>query len=194
MRKPRRLSATALAFIVPALLVGLATVALAADASPSPSASASASPGATGGALPGDPNKGQTVYQSAGCTTCHGATLAGGIGPPLHPVKNLGDTKDPLDPQYMIETITAGKQGIGGYGTMPAKGGATLSDQDVKDVAAFIIQENKRVGPVPLAPGQLAQSTIEWVTIGILAMLALTYLLSRYNMRWIARKSGQLRP
>src|SRR5438270_12801739 len=137
MRKPRWLSATTLAFLVPALLVGLASVALAADASPSPSASTSASPGGGGGNLPGDPNKGQTIYQSAGCTTCHGATLAGGIGPPLHPIKNLGDTKDPLDPQYLIQTITNGKQGVGGYGTMQPKGGANLSDQDVKDVAAF---------------------------------------------------------
>ena len=67
---------------------------------------------------------------------------------------------------------------------------ATLSDQDIKDLAAFIIQQNRLKGPVPLAPGALAQSTIEWVTIGVLAMLALTFLLSRYNMRWIARKSG----
>ena len=193
MRKPRWLSGAALAFLVPALLVGLAGVALAADASPSPSASPSSAGGASG-ALPGDPDKGQTTYQSAGCTTCHGATLTGGIGPPLHPIKNLGDTQNPLDPQYLIDTIVNGKKGVGGYGTMPAKGGANLSDQDVKDLASFIIRENQRRGPVPLAPGQLAMSTIEWVTVGILAMLALTYLLSRYNMRWIARKSGQLRP
>jgi len=190
MRKPRWLSATALAFLVPGLLVGLASVALAADASPSPSASTSASPGGGGGNLPGDPNKGQTLYQSSGCTTCHGATLGGGVGPPLHPIKNLGDTKDPLDPQYLISTITDGKSGVGGYGQMPVKGGASLSDQDIKDLAAFIIQQNRLKGPVPLAPGALAQSTIEWVTIGVLAMLALTFLLSRYNMRWIARKSG----
>jgi mono/diheme cytochrome c family protein len=190
MRVPSRLSATALAFLVPALLVGLATVALAADASPSPSASGSPSAG-----LPGDPAKGQTLYQSSGCATCHGPTLSGGIGPPLHPIKNLGDTKDPLDPQYLIDTITNGKSGVGGFGTMPAKGGATgLTDQDVRNLAAFIIQQNHITGPVPLSPGALAQSTIEWVTIGILAMLALTYLLSRYNMRWIARKSGHLKP
>jgi mono/diheme cytochrome c family protein len=187
---PRRLSATALAFLVPALLVGFASVALAAGASPSPSASAGG--GAT--ALPGDPAKGQTLFQSSGCATCHGPTLSGGIGPPLRPIKNLGDTKDPLDPQYLIDTITNGKSGVGGYGTMPAKGNATLSDQDIKDLAAFIIQQNQLKGPVPYPPGQLAQSTIEWVAIGILAMLALTYLLSVYNMRWIARKSGHLKP
>lgn len=173
LRRPAWLTASAAAFLVPSLLVGFATVALAA-----------ASP------LPGDPSKGATVFSST-CASCHGATLGGGVGPPLDPIKNLGDTKDPLDPQYLITTITSGKSGVGGYGQMPAKGGGNLSDQDIKDVAAFIIEQNSIKGPKPLAPGALAISTIEWVTIGTLAMLAFTYLLSRYNMRWIARKAGR---
>jgi mono/diheme cytochrome c family protein len=175
LRKPRWLTASAAAFLVPALLVGFASVALAA-----------ASP------LPGDPTKGQAVYQGSTCTTCHGPTLGGGVGPALHPIKNLGDTKDPLDPQYLVDTITAGKTGIGGFGQMPAKGGdSKLSDQDIKDLVAFIIHENALKGPQPYPPGVLAESTIAWVTIGTLAMLAFTYLLSRYNMRWIARRSGR---
>jgi mono/diheme cytochrome c family protein len=174
LHRPRWLTASAVAFLVPSLLVGFATIAVAA-----------ASP------LPGDPAKGATVYSGSTCGTCHGSTLGGGVGPPLHPIKNLGDTKDPLDPAYLIATITDGKNGVGGFGQMPAKGGSTLSDQDIKDLAAFIIQQNQLRGPVPLAPGDLAKSTIMWVTIGTLAMLAFTYLLSRYNMRWIARKSGR---
>jgi mono/diheme cytochrome c family protein len=180
--KPRWLTASAAAFLVPGLLIGFATVAFAATtASPSPSTS--------GAGLPGDPAKGQQLFTSSGCATCHGAALGGGIGPPLHPIKNLGDSKDPLDPAYLIATINNGKSGVGGYGAMPAKGGATLADQDIKDLAAFIIDQNHKVGQVPLTPGELAKSTIAWVTIGTLAMLALTYLLSRYNMRWIAFKS-----
>jgi mono/diheme cytochrome c family protein len=176
----RWLTAYAAAFLVLGLLIGFATVAFAATtASPSPS----------GAALPGDPSKGQQLFTSSGCATCHGASLTGGIGPPLHPIKNLGDTKDPLDFQYLITTITNGKSGLAGYGTMPPKGGATITDQDVKDLAAFIIQQNLLTGPVPYTPGELAKSTISWVAIGVLAMLALTYLLSRYNMRWIAFKS-----
>ncbi len=174
--KPRWLTASAAAFLVPSLLVGFATAAFAAT---------TASPAA----LPGDPAKGQQVYSSSTCSTCHGTALGGGIGPQLHPIKNLGDTKDPLDPQYLIDTITNGKIGVGGFGQMPAKGGANLADQDIKDLAAFIIDENHKVGPVSLSPGELAKSTISWVAIGVLAMLALTYLLSRYNMRWIAFKS-----
>jgi mono/diheme cytochrome c family protein len=178
--KPRWLTASAAAFLVPSLLVGFATVAFAATAAPG------ASP-----ALPGDPVKGQQVYNSSTCGGCHGAGLTGGIGPPLHPIKNLGDTKDQLDPQYLIDTITNGKSGVGGYGQMPAKGGpgTNLTDQEIKDLASFIIQQNLLKGPVPYSPGDLAKSTISWVTIGILAMLALTYGLSKYNMRWIAFKS-----
>jgi mono/diheme cytochrome c family protein len=173
--KPRWLTASAAAFLVPSLLVGFATVVLAAAASP----------------LPGDPNKGQTLYNQSGCSTCHGASLTGGIGPPLAPIKKLPDTQNPLDPQYLIDTITNGKSGVGGYGTMPVKGGnPALTDQDIKDLAAFIIAQNLiPPGTRPYSPGDLAKSTIAWVTIGTLAMLALTYLLSRYNMRWIAFKS-----
>ncbi|HVD01301.1 MAG TPA: cytochrome c [Candidatus Dormibacteraeota bacterium] len=175
IRKPAWLTASAVAFLVPSLLVGFATVALAASTT----------------ALPGDPTKGQTVFSGSTCSTCHGSTLGGGVGPPLHPIKNLGNTKDPLDPTYLISTITNGINGAGGYGQMPAKGGdGKLSGQDIKDLAAFIIQQNQLKGPVPLSPGDLAKSTIMWVTIGILAMLFFTYLLSQYNMRWIARKSG----
>jgi len=177
--KPRWLTASAAAVLLMSLLVGFATVAFAA---------AAAAPGASP-ALPGDPNHGQQVFGSSTCGTCHGAALSGGIGPPLRPIKNLGDSKDPLDPQYLIDVITNGKAGVGGFGAMPAKGGATLSDQDIKDLAAFIIQQNTITGPVPYSPGDLAKSTISWVTIGILAMLALTYGLSKYNMRWIAFKS-----
>jgi mono/diheme cytochrome c family protein len=178
---PRWLTASAAAFLVTGLLIGFATVAFAAT-----SASPSASP-----ALPGDPAKGQQLYNQSGCSSCHGASLAGGIGPPLAPIKNLGDTKDPLDPQYLIDTITNGKSGVGGYGTMPVKGNAPqLTAQDIKDLAAFIIQQNSvPPGARPYSPADLAKSTIAWVTIGTLALLVLTYLLSRYNMRWIAFKS-----
>ena len=175
--KPRWQTASAVTVLVTGLLVGFATVAFGATtASPS---------------LPGDPTKGQQLYNSSGCSTCHGASLTGGIGPPLAPIKKLGDAPDPLDPQYLIDTITNGKSGIGGFGTMPAKGNAPqLTAQDIKDLASFIIEQNMiPAGARPYSPGDLAKSTITWVTIGILAMLALTYGLSRYNMRWIAFKS-----
>ena len=52
MRRPRWLTASAAAFLVPALLVGFATAALAATT-----------------ALPGDATKGQALYTSSTCST-----------------------------------------------------------------------------------------------------------------------------
>ncbi|MBJ7599398.1 cytochrome c [Candidatus Nephthysia bennettiae] len=169
----------------------------AAGASPSASAGA-ASPGASGspgtsasGALPGDPQNGATLYNSAGCTACHGAGLEGGIGPKLSPIQKLPDTKDPLNPQYLITTITQGKSGVGGFGAMPPKGGDTkLNDKDIADIAAFIIQTNKNPGATPLGPVELARSNVFWISTAVLAMLLITYLLARYNMRWIARRAA----
>ena len=71
---------------------------------------------------------------------------------------------------------------------MPAKGGASLTDQDIKDLAAFIIQQNKTPGEAALDPHALAIELVKTVTIGIVAMLVATFLLARYNMRWIDRR------
>jgi mono/diheme cytochrome c family protein len=188
MRRPRWLTASAVAFLVPVLAIGFGTAALAASPASSPGTASSANPN---GNTSGDPTHGQQVYQASGCAGCHGGALGGGIGPKLRPIQNLGDTKDPLDPAYLTSTITNGKQGVGGYGVMPARGGQNVSDKDIGDLVAYIIQANKQKGPVPLSGGELAKSTVTWVTIGILGMLVLTYLLSRYNMRWIARKAGR---
>lgn len=176
-------------------------------ASPSPSASASQTPvptptpgqtGAPAGALPGDPNKGQQVYNQ-NCTACHGASLSGGVGPKLNPLAKISGVPqyskitDPQVVQYLIQTVTNGKPASDGYPDMPAKGGNnSLSDQDVKDVVAFIIQTNAS-GKTTLSPTDLARSNVFWVTIGIGAMLVCTYLLARYNMRWIARRAAARR-
>lgn len=157
--------------------------------SPAPGGSAAAS-GAT--ALPGDPQHGAALY-APDCTVCHGANLEGGIGAVLNPIEKLPGVTDPLDPAYLIQVITNGR--TDGGRVMPAKGGHTeLTDQDVKDLAAFIIQQN-RTGTqnVPLSPGELAKRTILWVSIAIVAMGFITYLLSAYNMRWIARRAAARR-
>lgn len=121
--------------------------------------------------------------------------MTGGIGPRLNPIGNLGNTKNPLDPAYLINVITNGLSNVPcnqfncSGNSMPAKGGATLSDQDIKDLASFIIQQNKvPAGQVALGPQALAQENVKWVTVGILVMLILTWLLARYNMRWIDRR------
>jgi mono/diheme cytochrome c family protein len=172
------------AIAVPGLLL-LTAIATLADASPSPSGSPSAA------ALPGDPTKGQAVYQ-ANCTTCHGSSLEGNIGPALNPIAHLPGVTNPLDPTYLIDTITNGLTPSSGP-VMPAWKGK-LSDQDIKDAASFIIQQNQLGGEnVPLAPGELAKRTIFWVGVGIIAMVFVTYLLAQYNMRWIARRAAARR-
>src|SRR2546423_12943858 len=165
------------------LLTGISTLA---DASPSPSASAS------GSALPGDPTNGQAVF-GQNCTTCHGASLEGGIGPSLNPIQKLPGVANPLDPTYLITTITDGLTPPGGGTAMPAWKGK-ISDKDIQDVAAYIIQQNQLgTTNVPLSANELAKRTMLWVGIGIIGFVFVTYLLSQYNMRWIARRAAARR-
>jgi len=183
-----------LVLAIPAFLV-LTAMSTLADTSPSPAPSgSSAASGAP--ALPGDPSKGATLY-AQNCATCHGASLEGGIGPALNPIEKLPGVSNPLDPGFLIGIITNGRQPQSGdpkQTAMPAKGGnAGLTDQDVKDLAAYIIQQNHNPGGGALSPGELAKRTILWVSIGIIALVFITYLLSSYNMRWIARRAAARR-
>ncbi len=183
-----------LVLAIPAFLV-LTAISTLADTSPSPAPSgSSAVSGAP--ALPGDPSKGATLY-AQNCATCHGASLEGGIGPALNPIEKLPGVSNPLDPGFLIGIITNGRQPQPGdpkQTAMPAKGGnAGLTDQDVKDLAAYIIQQNHNPGGGALSPGELAKRTILWVSIGIIALVFITYLLSSYNMRWIARRAAARR-
>ena len=174
---------TLIAGAVPALL---ALTAFSTMAASSPSPSGSAAP------LPGDPTKGAALY-GANCASCHGASLTGGIGPALNPIEKLPNVANPLDPTFLIGIITNGRTPQAGdprQVPMPAKGGnAALTEQDIKDLAAYIIQQNMTGSP-PLSPNELAKRTILWVGIGIVAMLFITLLLSQYNMRWIARRAA----
>src|SRR2546421_5707366 len=170
---------------IPAFLI-LTALSTLADTSPSPASTAS---GTT--TLPGDPTKGQALF-SQNCATCHGAALEGGIGPSLNPIEKLPGVANPLDPAYLIGVITNGRTDNGRV--MPPKGGnPSLTEQDVKDLASFIIQANHTPGGGALSPGELAKRTILWVSIGIIAMVFITYLLSSYNMRWIARRAAARR-
>jgi mono/diheme cytochrome c family protein len=175
-----------LAVGIPAFFI-LTALSTLADTSPSPSTSTAS--GAT--TLPGDPQKGATLY-AQNCTACHGASLEGGIGAVLNPIEKLPGVANPLDPAFLIGVITNGR--TDGSRVMPVKGGnPKLTDQDVKDLAAFIIEQNRTPGGGALSPGELAKRTILWVSIAIIAMGFITYLLSTYNMRWIARRAAARR-
>jgi mono/diheme cytochrome c family protein len=188
MRLPKGLKLSALVALAVPALVGLTAISTLADSSPSPSPSGAA-------ALPGDPTRGATLY-GQNCATCHGASLTGGIGPSLNPIEKLPSVSNPLDPNFLIEIITNGRVHQAGdprSTDMPPKGGnSSLADQDIKDLAAFIIQQNATGSP-PLSPGELAKRTILWVSIGIGAMIFVTFLLAQYNMRWIARRAAARR-
>jgi mono/diheme cytochrome c family protein len=175
-----------LAIVVPGLLA-LTAITTLADSSPSPAASP---------VLPGDPTKGAALY-ATNCASCHGGSLEGGIGAVLNPIDKLPDIPNSLDPTFLIDIITNGrvhKSGDPKLADMPAKGGnSKLTDQDVKDLASFIMQQNLNHIEPPLTPGELAKRTILWVSIGIIAMVFVTYLLAQYNMRWIARRAAARR-
>lgn len=192
---PKWLLPTLLAFLVPALLVGFGVNAIAKGPGAAGPAAASQSKKV---ALPGNPQTGQQVYTSAPCAACHGASLAGtsGLAPSLNPIERLHGVSNPLDPNYMITTITNGRTAAQAHsdgfgGAMPAKGGGNLSTQQIKDLAAYIINLNLNPNSATLSPQELSRSTVQWVVMGIIAMVILTWLLARYNMRWIARKAAQ---
>ena len=184
-KKGFKLSAL-LAVAVPAL-VALTAITTLADSSPSPSGSLPP--------LPGDPAKGAALYGPK-CATCHGPAMGGGIGPALNPIEKLPGVADPLDATFLINIITNGRQPQAGdprQTQMPPKGGNSgLTDQDIKDLAAYIIEQN-RTGEPPLSANELAKRTLLWVGIGIAGMVFITLLLSQYNMRWIARRAAARR-
>jgi mono/diheme cytochrome c family protein len=151
---------------------------------------------ASGSRLPGDPAKGEALYSSSGCSGCHGPSLEGGVGATLNPIEKLPGVPNSLDPTFLISIITNGRDPQPGdprQTKMPAKGGTeSLSTQDIKDLAAFIIQQNQQ-GEPPLSQGELAKRTMFFVGVGIIAMVFITYLLAQYNMRWIARRAAARR-
>lgn len=176
----------AIAVLVPAILTAWTLTAVFAQ-SPSPAAGGSPAP------LPGDPQKGAQLFSAQGCTACHGASLEGGsIAPRLNPITKLAGVDNPLDPAYIQGVICNGRTGDPGYtGTMKGYCG-TLNDQQIKDLTAFIISENQK-GRAALDPVQLARSNVFWVAISITLLVLLTYLLARYNMRWIDRRTAERR-
>jgi mono/diheme cytochrome c family protein len=82
--------------------------------------------------------RGDTVYRGAGnCYACHGTKAEGLVGPSLADDEWI-HSKGTYD--EIVAQITQGvpkeksKSGI----PMPPKGGATISDDDVKAVAAYV--------------------------------------------------------
>src|SRR5262249_10581157 len=150
----------ALAVLIPAVLAGWTLTAVFAEQAPSPSPSAS-------GNLPGDPQAGAQAFNSAGCTGCHGANLEGGIGAKLNPIQKRPNVANPLDPNYIRTTVRSGRPADPGFSAnMPSFPASTVSDGDLNNIIAYIIQQNQS-GPAGLDPVTLARSTVYYVSIGI---------------------------
>jgi len=190
IRLPKGVKLSALVALAVPVLVAFTAITTLADSSPSPSPSGSSAP-----PLTGDPARGAALY-ATNCQTCHGASLEGGIGAKLSPIDTLKGVANPLDPAFLISIITNGRNPQPGdprQTMMPAKGGNDkLTDQDIKDLAAYIIS-NQNPTNLPLPAGELAKRTILWVSIAIIAMGFITFLLAQYNMRWIARRAAARR-
>ena len=82
--------------------------------------------------------KGDTIYHKTGlCYACHGSNAEGAVGPNLTDGEWIhGDGSYDM----IVATVTAGvpkdkaKSGI----PMPPKGGSSITDEDVKAVAAYV--------------------------------------------------------
>lgn len=82
--------------------------------------------------------KGDTIYHKAGlCYACHGSNAEGAVGPNLTDAEWLhGDGSYDM----IVATVTSGvpadkaKKGI----PMPPKGGSSITEEEVKAVAAYV--------------------------------------------------------
>lgn len=76
--------------------------------------------------------RGQAVFRTT-CASCHGATLAGDVAPPLAGQSFLGGwNAQPLS--NLFDKI---------YNTMPAQAPNTLTRPQVADVVAYVLQANQ---------------------------------------------------
>jgi mono/diheme cytochrome c family protein len=90
------------------------------------------------GVTPAAIAKGDTIFHKTGlCYACHGSNAEGTVGPNLTDAEWLqGDGSYDM----IVATVTSGvpaekaKKGI----AMPPKGGSSISDEDVKAVAAYV--------------------------------------------------------
>lgn len=105
-------------------------------AAPAPAAAKAGPPPA--GATAADVTEGQKIFSSTGnCFTCHGQNGAGtGMAPALNDRKWLN-----IDGNFAAiqQIVNAGVPKPKEFpAPMPAKGGATLTDQQVKQVSAYV--------------------------------------------------------
>jgi mono/diheme cytochrome c family protein len=125
-----------------ALLVGAAASAAVAQSTPenaaTPETSPEAGPAGAASLTPELIAQGEKIYQGPGlCYACHGSNAQGSVGPSLADAEWI-HSKGTYE--EIVAQITSGvpkeksKSGI----PMPPKGGSTISDEDIKAVAAYV--------------------------------------------------------
>lgn len=79
----------------------------------------------------GDPSEGSDVFASAGCGSCHTLEAAGSEG-------SAGPNLDEAQPEYedAVEQITEGGGGMPSFRDQ-------LTEQQIQDVAAFVVENTK---------------------------------------------------
>lgn len=116
----------------------LALLVLAAVAAPASSAAAQAPLPA--GVTQAMVDKGKTIFGSTGlCYACHGKNAEGLVGPKLVEHEWLHSKGSyPEIVEFVTKGVTPDKAKYGAKSGMPAKGGSSISDDDVKAVAAYV--------------------------------------------------------
>jgi cbb3-type cytochrome c oxidase subunit III len=102
------------------------------------SSQASAQAAGPAGVTPAVIAKGDSIFHKTGlCYACHGSNAQGAVGPSLTDAEWIhGDGSYDM----IVATVTSGipkekaKNGI----PMPAKGGSSITDEEVKAVAAYV--------------------------------------------------------
>jgi mono/diheme cytochrome c family protein len=100
--------------------------------------SAAAQDAAPAGVTPAAIEKGDSIFHKTGlCYACHGSNAQGAVGPNLTDAAWIhGDGSY----DFIVATVTSGvpaEKAKGGV-AMPPKGGSSISDDDVKAVAAYV--------------------------------------------------------
>lgn len=110
---------------------------------------------------PGDPAAGKEVYASAGCGACHvlaDAGTTGTIGPNLDETLIAGAEKagaelEPFTLESIIEPDALVAEGFQA-GIMPQNYGDQLSDQELADLTAYLVQATGGAAPSPPPPAE----------------------------------------
>ena len=121
---------------------------------PAPSAAPAPAPAPAAAARAADPARGEATYLKL-CASCHGPHGAGDgpAGQALNPKPahhNDGNLMNPLTNEFLARVIKEGGAAVGKSPAMAPWGGV-LSDDDIRDVIAYIrtLAEPKYTGPPP---------------------------------------------